>query len=97
MDKKAKKRCEVIKKKVEQLRQRLAGAKQQPDDPNEVIQLQAEIGRLEAEGIHAFMADAYLAHALGETSIVVRMRPEHWLSNDQTAAWAAIRPAAVAT
>ncbi len=52
MDKKAKKRCEVIKKKVEQLRLRLAGAKQQPDDPDEVIQLQAEIGKLEAEATH---------------------------------------------
>lgn len=49
MDKKAKKRYDVIKKKLDQLRQQLAGAKQQPDDPDEAIQLQAEIGRLEAE------------------------------------------------
>ncbi len=51
MDKKAKKRHEVIKKKLEQLRQQLAGAKQQPDDPDEIIQLQAEIGKLEAEAL----------------------------------------------
>ncbi len=49
MDKKAKKRYEVIKKKLEPLRQRLAGAKAQPDDPDEIVQLQAEIAKLEAE------------------------------------------------
>ncbi len=49
MDKKAKKRHEVIKKKLEQLRQRLAGAKAQTDDPQDVIDLQNEIQKLEAE------------------------------------------------
>lgn len=51
MDKKAKKRHEVIKKKLDQLRQRLAGAKAQPDDPNEIVQLQDEIKKLEAEDV----------------------------------------------
>ena len=49
MDKKAKKRHEVIKKKLEQLRLQLSGAKQQPDDPAEIVQLQKEIAKLEAE------------------------------------------------
>ena len=35
MDKKAKKRAEVLRKKVAQLQTQLAGAKQQPDDPGE--------------------------------------------------------------
>jgi len=51
MDAKAKKRREVIKKKIEQLRPRLAGAKQQSDDPNEVLDLQKEISALEAEAL----------------------------------------------
>lgn len=49
MDTKAKKRHEVIKKKLEQLRPRLAGAKQQADDPSEAAGLQKEIDTLEAE------------------------------------------------
>jgi len=51
MDAKAKKRREVIKKKIEQLRPRLAGAKQQSDDPHEVLDLQKEISALEAEAL----------------------------------------------
>gem|GEM_PF-1544445 len=35
MDKKAKKRVEVLKKKITQTQQLLAAAKQQPDDPEE--------------------------------------------------------------
>lgn len=49
MDAKSKKRHEVIKKKLEQLRPRLAGAKQQADDPAEVDDLQKQIHDLEAE------------------------------------------------
>lgn len=49
MDTKAKKRHEVIKKKLEQLRPRLAGAKQQADDPSEAAELQKEIDLLEEE------------------------------------------------
>jgi len=49
MDKKAKKRVEVIRKKVAQLQQQLAGAKQQPDDPEEPARIQAEIDKAHAE------------------------------------------------
>ena len=46
-------------------------------------------------------ARAYHAQALGESSIVVVMRPEHWLSNDMTEAFAELRrslaPAATAS
>lgn len=43
MDKKAKKRVEVLRKKITHLQQQLAGAKQQMDDPREVQQLEASI------------------------------------------------------
>ena len=43
MDKKAKKRVEVLRKKLEQLQKQLAGAKQQPDDEDEPQRIQAEI------------------------------------------------------
>ena len=49
MDKKAKKRVEVLRKKVATLQQQLAGAKQQPDDPEEPARLQAEIDKVKAE------------------------------------------------
>ena len=43
MDKKAKKRIEMLRKKIGELQQRLAGAKQQLDDPREVEQYQDQI------------------------------------------------------
>lgn len=49
MDKKAKKRLEVINKKLQTLRPRLAGSKEQADDPEELKQLEDEITRLSAE------------------------------------------------
>jgi hypothetical protein len=49
VDKKAKKRLEVINKKLQTLRPRLAGSKAQADDLNELKQLQDEIAKLEAE------------------------------------------------
>lgn len=49
MDKKAKKRLEVINKKLQTLRPRLTGAKQQADDPSEIEGLEKEIHALEAE------------------------------------------------
>lgn len=49
MDKKAKKRIEVLRKKVTHLQQQLAGAKQQMDDPREVQQLEASIAEAQAE------------------------------------------------
>jgi hypothetical protein len=49
MDKKAKKRSEVIKKKRENLRQQLSVVKRFPDDPDEPARLEAEIAALTAE------------------------------------------------
>lgn len=49
MDKKAKKRIEVIRQKLPALQQQLAGAKAQPDDPSEPARLQAEIEKLQSE------------------------------------------------
>ena len=49
MDKKAKKRIEVLRKKVSQLQQLLAAAKQQPDDPDEPARIQAEIDKVQDE------------------------------------------------
>lgn len=49
MDKKAKKRSEVLRKKIADLQQRLAGAKAQMDDPAEVKQLEAEIAAAQQE------------------------------------------------
>jgi hypothetical protein len=49
MDGKAKKRVEVIKQKLQLLRQKLAGAKRQDDEPGEVKKLEQEIASLEAE------------------------------------------------
>jgi cob(I)alamin adenosyltransferase len=49
MDKKAKKRLEVIRQKLQMLRQQLAGAKKQDDEPGEVARLQQQIEALEAE------------------------------------------------
>jgi hypothetical protein len=49
MDGKAKKRLEVIRQKLLLLKQRLAGAKKQDDEPGEVQKLEQEIASLEAE------------------------------------------------
>ena len=49
MDGKAKKRIEVIKQKLQLLRQKLAGARRQDDEPGEVKKLEQEIATLEAE------------------------------------------------
>ena len=49
MDKKAKKRVEVLRKKISQLQQQLVGAKQQPDDPEEPARIQAEIDKAKEE------------------------------------------------
>jgi hypothetical protein len=43
MDKKSQKRIDLLRKKVADLQQRLAGAKKQMDDPTEVRQLESEI------------------------------------------------------
>ena len=49
MDKKAKKRIDVLQPKLQQLRQQLAGAKKQMDDPAEVEKLETEVAAVEAE------------------------------------------------
>jgi hypothetical protein len=49
MDRKAKKRIEVLNQKLHKLRQQLAGARQQPDDPGEPKRLEAEIAAADAE------------------------------------------------
>ncbi len=49
MDKKSKKRVEVLRKKIDGLQQRLNGAKQQMDDPAEVEQLEAAISDAKEE------------------------------------------------
>ncbi|MFO0868091.1 MAG: hypothetical protein U0935_04020 [Pirellulales bacterium] len=49
MDKKDKKRLDVIHQRLQKLRQQLAGARRQDDEPGEVKRLEAEIGSLEAE------------------------------------------------
>ncbi|TWU56511.1 hypothetical protein Poly51_24220 [Rubripirellula tenax] len=49
MDKKAKKRLDIINKKLQTLRPRLAGSREQADDPAELQQLEDEVAKLEAE------------------------------------------------
>ncbi|MCA8983709.1 MAG: hypothetical protein KDA76_08105 [Planctomycetaceae bacterium] len=47
-NKKQKKQIEVHRQKITKLRQQLAGAKQQMDDPQDVVRLQQEIAQHEA-------------------------------------------------
>jgi peptidoglycan hydrolase CwlO-like protein len=49
VDKKAKKRLEVLRKKVTHLQQQLSGATKQMDDAAEVQRLKSEIAAAEAE------------------------------------------------
>jgi hypothetical protein len=49
MDKKAKKRIDLLNKKVADIRQRLAGARKQMDDPGEVAQLESELAAAQQE------------------------------------------------
>jgi hypothetical protein len=49
MDKKAKKRIDLLRKKIGDLQPRLAGAKKQLDDPDEVRKLETEIAAAQAE------------------------------------------------
>ncbi len=46
MDKKAKKRLEILRKRQEKLRQQLAGARDQMDDPAEVASLEKEMAEV---------------------------------------------------
>lgn len=49
MDKKDKKRLEVLQQKIAKLQHLLAGAKKQPDDPAEVPRLEKELAAAHAE------------------------------------------------
>lgn len=49
MDKKAQKRIEILRKKISELQPRLAGAKKQMDDAEEVRKLEAELTAAQAE------------------------------------------------
>jgi hypothetical protein len=49
MDKRSKKKLEVLRNRIQKLRQQLSGAKKQPDEPGEAERLAAEIASLEAE------------------------------------------------
>ena len=49
MDKKAKKRLDVINKKLQTLRLQFAGSREQADDAEELKGLEDEITKLEAE------------------------------------------------
>ncbi|MCH2401557.1 MAG: hypothetical protein MK364_20745 [Pirellulales bacterium] len=49
MDKKSKKRVEVINQRLQKLRLQVAGAKKQADEPGEVEKLQQEIDQLTEE------------------------------------------------
>jgi hypothetical protein len=49
MDKKDKKRIEVLQQRIAKLQQLLAGAKKQPDDPAEVPRLERELAAAHAD------------------------------------------------
>ena len=49
MDKKAQKRIDLLRKKIAELQPRLAGAKKQMDDPDEVRKLEAELAAAQQE------------------------------------------------
>lgn len=49
MDKKDKKRLEVLQQRIAKLQQLLAGAKRQPDDPAEAPRLEKELAAAHAE------------------------------------------------
>lgn len=49
MDKKAKKKIDVLRGRLTKLQQQLAGARKQMDDPDEVRRLEKEIAAAEAE------------------------------------------------
>lgn len=49
MDKKAKKRIDLLNKKVNDVQQRLAGARKQMDDASEVQQLEKELAAAKQE------------------------------------------------
>ncbi|MEC9093783.1 MAG: hypothetical protein VX438_13820 [Planctomycetota bacterium] len=49
MDRKAKKRLEVLRKKMIKLQQQLAGVKEQADEPGEILDVENQIAKAQAE------------------------------------------------
>lgn len=49
MDKKIKKKTHVLQQRIQSLRQQIAGAKQQMDDPDELKALERQLAIAEAE------------------------------------------------
>ena len=49
MNKKTKKRLELVQQRLQRLRQQLAGARKQMDEPGEVERIQTEIAAAEEE------------------------------------------------
>ncbi len=49
MDKKVKKKIETLNQRLQKLRQQLAGAKHQVDDPGELAALEQQVAQAEAE------------------------------------------------
>lgn len=49
MDTKAKKKIDVLQQRLQKLRQQLAGARKQNDDPAELAQLEQDVAGVEAE------------------------------------------------
>lgn len=49
MDKKTKKKIDVLRKRIAKTQQQVAGAKLQPDEPDEVENLQKEIAKMKEE------------------------------------------------
>ncbi len=49
MDKKGKKRLEVLRQKLQKIQSQLSGAKQQMDDPSDVARLEKELADIHAE------------------------------------------------
>jgi hypothetical protein len=49
LDKKAKKKQDVLRQRLQKLQQQLAGARKQMDDPEEVVRLEKDIASAKAE------------------------------------------------
>jgi DNA-binding FrmR family transcriptional regulator len=49
MDKKAKKKQDILRQRLQKLQQQLAGARRQLDDPDEVRRLEQDIAAAQAE------------------------------------------------
>ena len=49
MDKKAKKKIEVLRQRIQKIHKQLAGARQQDDEPGEIERLENEIAQAQAQ------------------------------------------------